>query len=403
VTLVTTTAKPNVLILGAHNKAALPLIESAHAHGRRVIAGSHRRYCAGFYSRCVRERLLYPSSEDEPEACLTFLLRYVARGHIDMLYPVGDSATEIVARHQDDFRRYTHLALPPYEVFREGRDKILTLQAAARAAVPIPRTWYPHEQSLETVARKASYPCLIKPAISAGARGITRVRSPEELLASFSEIEKRFGRSFVQEFVPQTGMQYKVDAVIGEGGEVLAAVVYEKLRYYPPTGGSSVCNRTVRRPDVLDNALRVLRELRWYGFCDFDFITDPRDGAVKLMEINPRFPECYRATCAAGLDMTEMMYQLAHGVKPPPHLDYETDRYVRFLPGDLLWFLTSRDRWSELRNWLHFFSPRVQYQLCSLRDPGPLMGYLLENVGVLLDRRRRQARLRLRQARQRPY
>ena len=402
-TLVTTTAKPNVLILGAHNKAALPLIESSDAHGRRVIAGSPRRYCAGFYSRHVRQRLRYPSAEDEPEACLEFLLRYLARGHVDMVFPVGDSVTALLARHQDAFRRHAHLALPPYEVFQGGRDKILTLQAAARAGAPIPRTWYPHEQPLEEIAREASYPCLVKPAISAGARGMTLVRSPEELVASLAAVEAAFGRSFVQDFVPQTGMQYKVDMVLGKGSRLLAGVVYEKLRYYPPTGGSSTCNRTVRRPDILDAALRVLKELRWYGFCDFDFITDPRDGVVKLMEINPRFPECFRATYAAGLDMTEMVYQLAHGVEPEPQLDYLADRYVRFLPGDLLWFLTSRDRFKQWRSFIDFWSPQVQYQLVSLQDPGPIIGYLLENVGVLLDRRRRQARLRLRQARQRPY
>jgi len=390
------TDRPNILVLGAHNRAALPLLESAHAHGRRVIAGSPRRYCASFYSRCVRERLRYPSAVDKPDACLEVLLRYVSRGHVDTLIPTGDSATELVAKHQDTFRNHTRVLLPPYDVFRAGRDKILTLQAADRAGVPIPRTWYPAEQPLDEIARQAAYPCLIKPAVSAGARGITVARTPPELLAAFPTVERRFGPCFVQDFVPQTGTQYKVDLVLGTGGRLLAGVVYSKLRYYPPNGGSSVLNETVNRPDILDLAVRTARELGWYGFSDFDFITDPRDGVVRLMEINPRFPESFRAVVAAGVDMAEIIYQMAHGREPEPQLQYRTGRYVRFLSGDILWFLTSRNRFQQLASWLDFFSPNVTYQIFSARDLGPLLGYLLENL--MLDRRALSSRLRLGQA-----
>jgi predicted ATP-grasp superfamily ATP-dependent carboligase len=193
-------------------------------------------------------------------------------------------------------------------------------------------------------------------------------------------------------------MQYKADLVMGRDGKVLAGVAYEKLRYYPPGGGSSTCNRTARRPDIVDAAARVARELGWLGFCDFDFITDPRDGVVRLMEINPRFPECYRATVAAGLDMTELVYQLAHGADPAPQVACKEGRLVRFLPGDLLWFLTSPDRFKDLGSFLDFWSANVSYQLTSARDPGPIMGYMLENLAILFDREARQSRFRLKQA-----
>ncbi len=216
-----------------------------------------------------------------------------------MLFPVGDSATELAAEHQDAFRRHTHLALPPYEVFQGGRDKILTLQAAARAGVPIPRTWYPHEQPVAEIARQATYPCLIKPAISAG-RGASRWSGrPRTCAASLPAIEAPFGRCFVQEFVPQTGMQYKVDTVVGADGEVLAAVAYEKLRYYPPTGGSSVLNRTVHRPDIIEDAVRVLRQLGWIRLRGLRFHhrparrrgqTDGDQPAVPRMLTGPRTP-----------------------------------------------------------------------------------------------------------------
>ncbi len=99
--------------------------------------------------------------------------------------------------------------------------------------------------------------------------------------------------------------------------------------------------------------------------------------------------------------MTEMIYQIAHGRRPEPKLDYDEDRYVRFLPGDILWFLTSPDRFRQWRTFFNFGSPRVRDLVISIRDPGPTLGYLLENLGLLFDRRRRQERFRLDQARRR--
>ena len=60
--------KPTVLILEVHTKASLPVIESAHRHGRRVIAGSPARCCTGMFSRYPDERVVYPHPTKEAPA-----------------------------------------------------------------------------------------------------------------------------------------------------------------------------------------------------------------------------------------------------------------------------------------------------------------------------------------------
>lgn len=389
--------KETVLVLETHARASVPILESSAAMGLHVIAGSPRKYCCGFYSRATCERLLYPSVDNEPDKCLAFLLDFVERRSISVLFPVGDVMTDLIARHQDEFSRHTNLFLPGYDIFVQGRNKILTLKAAKRAGCPIPRTWYPGEEPLVKIADKVDYPVLIKPAISAGARGMTFCYSREELLEKFPEINNDFGESFVQEIIPRSGAQYKVDAISDRSGELLAAVVYAKLRYYPASGGSSVLNRTEFRPDILNYAVKVMKELGWVGFCDFDFITDPRDGVTKLVEINPRYPESYRATVAAGVDMTKIMYQLAKGEKPKPRLEYKSGQYSRFLFGDIMWFLTTKEnRWKTKPSFFSFFRSDTTYQLLRAKDLGPIWGYILENLAVLLNKRNRQSRLRLR-------
>jgi len=388
--------RSTVLVLEVQARAALPVIESCAAMGLRVVAASSRRLCSGFFSRHVSQRLRYSDPKEYPQEAIDAILEFLSQNQVEVIFPVGDLMTHLVAKRQDEFRRHTALALPPYEVFRQGRSKVLTLQAAQRAGCPIPRTWYPSEQPLENIAAEAPYPVLIKPDIGVGARGITLCRSARELLDSFGPVSRQFHDCFVQEFVPQDGLQYKVDLIVDAEQRLLSGLTYSKLRYYPATGGSSVLNRTERRDDVLDSAYRVLKELRWVGFCDFDYITDPRDGVVKLMEINPRFPESYRATVAGGLDMTRCLYELATGRPVQPQLDFVEGRYARFLLGDIMWFLTTKSgRWSAKPSFFKFFGRDMYYQLIRLSDPGPFLGYLLENVSIMMSSKDRQSRLRL--------
>jgi predicted ATP-grasp superfamily ATP-dependent carboligase len=303
--------------------------------------------------------------------------------------------TDLVARNQEQLRKYVNFVLPKYEVFVQGRNKVLTLKAAEKAGCPIPKTWYPGVGLESCINQIRDYPVLIKPAISAGARGIVFCKNPDDILENYSTIKGQFGESFLQEYVPQHGMQFKVDAVMDADQNLLAGVVYEKLRYYPPQGGSSVLNKTVHRPDILDMAVLVMKQLKWVGLCDFDFIEDTRDGIVKLMEINPRFPESYRATVAAGVDMTKILYQLAMGQEPEAQLNYEKDRYNRFLFGDIMWFLkTKENRFKAKPSFFRFWGNDMYYQLIRKNDLGPIWGYFLENIEMLWNKKLRQERLR---------
>ncbi len=393
------TVRPQVLIFEAEAKSALPVAASFAARGFRVVAASSRKYCSTFYYRKVHERIRMPSEALEADACLDFLLDLVRRRRFDMMIPLGDTVCELIGRRRDDFLRHTRLVLVPPETFQIGRDKVETMKAAQRAGVPIPRTWYPEEQDLAEVARETDYPVLIKPAVASGARGIEFIHRPGELAPAYHQSVQKFGRTYVQEFIPPPGMQYKADLILDYDGTLLAGVVYSKIRYYPPSAGSSVLNESVEYPQILDYATRLARSIGWFGLCDFDFIVDSRDNVPKLMEINPRFPESFRMCAAAGVDFPAILYDMACGQKPAPRLGYKTGRYLRFLPGDLMWFLTARGSRRTQPGFFQFLDGKTTYQLLHPADAGPMLGYLLENLMVMLDPREREFRLRLSSAR----
>lgn len=392
--------KLQVFIFEAEAKSALPTVESFCKRGFHVVVGSSRKYCAAFWSKYVHEKVHIPNDVIEPEKCQQFLLDFVKKRKFEMIVPLGDGVTELVCQKRDAFAELTKLVLTPYENFKLGRDKVETMKAAQKCGIPYPKTWYPEEQDLDEIAREVEYPVLVKPAIANGARGINFVHNPQELKEKYKEVHTAYGRTFVQELISHDGMQYKVDIIMDKDGTCLAGVVYSKIRYYPPSGGSSVLNKSVEHHEILEYAIRIARSIGWYGLCDFDFIYDVRDKKPKIMEINPRFPESFRICQAAGVDFPEILYKMASGEKVEPVTQYKTDRYLRFLPGDMMWFMTAKgQRLKTKPSFFKFFDSATTYQILSLKDPGPILAYLLENLMVLCDKKERAFRFRLKAAR----
>lgn len=390
-----TTKKESVLVLDASAKSSISVVESCASMGLNVIAASHKKYCCGFFSKATKERIVYPSLEKQPDECLKFLLDLLQKRQISVMIPLGHFMTDFIAKHQDEFRKYIKFVMPSYDIFFKGLSKIPTLKAAEQIGCPIPKTWYPQEESLEDIAHKVIYPVLIKPSVTVGARGLTYCQSADELLDKFPKIQAGYGECFVQEFIPQTGTQYKCAIVVGYKQELLSAIAYAKLRYYPPNGGSSTLNKSVCRPDIIQSSLNMAQYLKWVGPCDFDYITDPRDNVTKLMEINPRLSDTYKMASVAGLDMTRIIYQLAVGQTPQPQLDYQKDKYLRFIFGDIMWFLTSGpNRWKAKPSFFDFFRRDTTELMTGNRDLGPVLGYFLENISILWDKEARQFRLK---------
>ncbi|MCH7813106.1 MAG: hypothetical protein IID40_03705 [Planctomycetes bacterium] len=393
-------SKPSVFVMEAQSKAALPAIESFARAGLHVVAGSEKRFNSGFSSRCCRERQLYPSPRYDPDGFKTWLLDFLARRDFELLFPIGHYGSIAVAEIQREIRRHTLLLMPEEAIFRAGYEKIPTLKTALAAGVPIPETWFPNDYIggiKEVIPLIKNWPVLIKPSVGVGARGMRWCPSADELVWRFPKAEVECGPSFVQDFVPAGGMQYKVDMLVDAGQRRLAGIVYGKTRMYPPDGGSSVLNFSADRPEILRLAHDMLVQLAWVGFCDFDFVVDPRDQQAKLLEINPRPPESFRMGTSVGIDFPMMIYRLAKGETVPPVDDYPKDRFLRFLPADLLWFLRvdNRQRFGTYPNWFDFFNDHTAYQIVNRRDIGPLIGYVMESLSMIFDRKLRRERLRL--------
>ncbi|NHM13977.1 carboxylate--amine ligase [Xiamenia xianingshaonis] len=170
--------------------------------------------------------------------------------------------------------------------------------------IPYPKTWYfscgPDGPEKLPVA-DFPYPLIAKPSNSAqfqeatikGWRKIYEIESPEELADVWQSIRTSdYDNELVlQDFIPggdeairtlTTFSDATGDVRVVSGGVVC-------LQDHDPTAlGNPVCIMGQREEAVIENAQKMLRELGYRGFANFDVKYDARDGSFRFFEVNTR-------------------------------------------------------------------------------------------------------------------
>ena len=385
--------KIRVLLLDGGDRQALPVSKALRQAGRCVTVLCEHRISFGAWSRWPHYREFGPSCQNQPQAYLENLLRLLKRRPQDVTIPLFDHTATLASRHQELLSEYTRLPLPDHDTFMLARDKRRTMRACAAAGVPHPITADPQEESLDSISARVGFPCIVKPNIGHGAIGIRRAQERGELEGLCRQVSRTFGPCCVQEFIPQTGMQHKAQLFRGRDGRIHAAVVFNKPRYFPPSGGTSSLNCTVSRPDIVADCTRLLEAMDWTGHADVDLIDDPRDGKAKVMEINPRITGSIKIAFEAGVDFADLSVRHALGQPLPTYRGYRVGVAMRYMPLDILWFVHSPDRWKARPSWFKFWGTDLCYQEGSADDPLPIVAGFLAGLRKYLSPRFRRGKL----------
>ena len=116
----------------------------------------------------------------------------------------------------------------------------------------------------------------------------------------------------------------------------------------------------------------------WVGYCDIDLMEDPRDGSVKVIEINARISANVKLCFKAGVNVALQILQLANKQPVSEFLIYKDDVRMRCIHTDLLWFLKSKKRFVTKPCW---FSPiRTSDQIFDCADPLPFVSFSIQAV-----------------------
>lgn len=171
----------------------------------------------------------------------------------------------------------------PYPAVARANDKYLTCEHLSSRGVAVPRYCLPSQvNSPQDIARRLGWPCLSKPRVGRGGRGVTVWFEKD-----WPAITRLDDQSILQEFVP--GTDYAPNVFIGPGGEAPAVVVVlEKTKLKAGSVGNAVEVRRVTAPDVAELAVLAAQVMGLFGPLDVD-IRRRADGQPVVLEINARF------------------------------------------------------------------------------------------------------------------
>lgn len=316
-----------------------------------VVAGAALGPVAS--SRIVRHELV--SDGHDPRQLVDRLLLIARREPSARLVLLANSdwLVRVVVQHRDELAQDYELPFLSAELLAQISDKATFAELCAQTGLDVPRTlvqefagaaepgWVPDPVDLP-------YPLIAKAASSAdyqevefaGKKKVFEINSPQQLDQLWAALRGAGfrGRFVVQELVPgdDTCMR-SVTAYVDRAGVVsLLCSAHVLLEEHTPSGLGNPCAMVTTRDDaLLAQARRFLEATGYRGFANFDVKVDPRTGAYRFFEVNPRIGRNNYYVTAAGVNPMRVVVEDLAG-RPLPPAVAEREVLYTILPHRLL-------------------------------------------------------------------
>lgn len=197
---------------------------------------------------------------------------------IQLLIPTVSEELPILA---SEWKKMSDIpvVIGPQQAVSDADDKFLTYKRLSSQGVCVPRYLLPSQvSSPEEISLKLGWPCLSKPRVGRGGRGVV-IRNVKD----WPEISMLDDRYILQEFIP--GTDYAPNVYIGKKSVI---VVLEKTRLKEGIVGNAAEVKRVNAPDVADIAISAAKAMNLTGPMDID-IRRRNDHKPVVLEINARF------------------------------------------------------------------------------------------------------------------
>jgi predicted ATP-grasp superfamily ATP-dependent carboligase len=382
------------LVLGSDYKA-LGVVRSLGRNGIPVgvVRDDH---LIATWSRYARRTYEWPSRAEADR--VAYLLDLAERHELGgwALFPTDDESAALLARNRDALAERFQVTVPPWDVLRWAYDKRLTYRLADTVGVDHPRTYEPRNRD-DVMRFDGEFPAILKPAQRPELNRFTiskawPVRDRDDLAARYDEAAALIDPSLVmiQEIIPGGGEAQLSFAALCEGGEIVASLVARRNRQWPADyGRSSTYVETVDAPDVEACARLLLSALRFDGIVEVEFKRDPRDGRLKLLDINPRVWGWHTLGRRAGVDFPMLLWRMTHGGsfrELHGRLGVRWVRAVTDVPAAVHEIRAGR---LSVKGYLASLRGPIEYAILAPDDPLPALGEI--PAGLYLAWRRRKS------------
>ena len=312
-------ATPPAVVLPVSGGTGLGILRNLGRLGIPMIALDSDPSAMGLASRYAIPLLCHDPRRAGEEALIQDLERLGAvLPQRAVLFPAFDDHVWAFSRHAERLRRYYHPPQAGWDIMGRVADKERQLQAAAQAGIDLPLTVYVHcPEDLEK-ASGMRYPALFKPITPQEMRRrfgykVIPVPTAADLVSAY-ERARVCGPLILQEIVPGgDDAFYTCGMYLDASSLPLGVFVSRKVRQHPRGFGEARIAESHWVDEVADVTLRLLSELSFHGVSGTEYKRDPRDGRLKLMEVNARHWLHHPLATAAGVNLSFIAYSDALG------------------------------------------------------------------------------------------
>jgi predicted ATP-grasp superfamily ATP-dependent carboligase len=376
------TSKPVLILGGKENSLAIARNLGRHGVAVRISGPSS---CWGMHSRFCRESFPIPAGSDPARFWERLLLSPAdarLRGHI--LFACSDAAIEFVADHREELSRHFVLDAADPQLNHVLLDKRRTLELAARIGIGAPRHWeIKSDHDIDALKGVALFPLLVKPVHS---HKFSRVFGHKLFIIdnSFDDLKEKAKLALshgleimIVEMIPGPDeLLSSYYTYVGHGGNQLFHYTKRVLRRYPVNCGNACYHVTEWLPETAEVGRRFFDAIGLKGLGNVEFKRDPRDGRLKLIEVNARFTAAHQLLVSSGAPIDLIVYCDLTGQPAPEFEGYRQGLRFWYPLRDFLSYLELHRKGAlSFWNWLRSIASfRHVYPLWSFRDPWPAAG-----------------------------
>ena len=302
-----------VLLLGTQGDAAQAIAGELARAGDTVIGADFDRLPLGLRSRHVAAGHRLPEPRDP--ASDDALVDLVRRTRPAALLPLGTRAVTLVSRNAARLAGVTALAVCSPEAFATTYDHASCRDQCEALGIGVPEAYTPDEARVRLGRDGGATTLVVKPRVDVGAaRGVRYVRDPAALDAALAACRTAHGEAIVQEFIPGEPDRMRAALLVFDArSRLAAALTLRKIRQWPPSGGVTAIAESTDDRELVDLALPFFERWRWRGVAEVEAKLDPRDGRLKVIEINGRLPAYARFASLCGLPLGRVLVDIALG------------------------------------------------------------------------------------------
>ena len=330
-----------ILVTDGNNRASLAITRSLGRKGFIVYVGSSRISSIASSSKYCINSFKYPHPRKDHQGFIDQLILQIKQHNIDIIIPVSDISTFLVAKHRTLFEEYCKLPFPSEDSVKLAADKAGITALAQESNIPVPETIIINNATdLNSVIDSLRFPVVIKPSRSRIEKGNDWIFTTVKYANNKDELISCINKKDVAEF-PVLLQERIYGPGIGifacyNRGKMIAQFSHRRIREKPPSGGVSVLRESV---PVNTLALRysqnLLDQLKWHGVAMVEFKLDKKDSIPKLMEINGRFWGSLQLAIDAGIDFPNILVATMLGKQVEPIIDFKYGIKSRWFWGDV--------------------------------------------------------------------